>query len=180
MNLTTNENQLLKLLAVAMSEKPRSTIKELAEAVGISKATLHRLCGTRENLEMLLLEKANEALESIVKISESNLEDYKEGLKLLINVHYENKELLSFICGVQCCMDEEYWNTYLKAIDSFFLKGQKQGVFKIDFSVAVLSEIFVAAISGIIDAERRGRVASSGIADSFEEFFLHGAVNSCR
>ena len=40
MNTTTNEEQLLKHLAVAIVEKPRSTIKELAESVEISKATL--------------------------------------------------------------------------------------------------------------------------------------------
>ena len=37
MNTTTNEEQLLKHLAVAIVEKPRSTIKELAESVEISK-----------------------------------------------------------------------------------------------------------------------------------------------
>ena len=63
MNTTTNEEQLLKHLAVAIVEKPRSTIKELAESVEISKATLHRFCGTRENLQQILTEKSSETLE---------------------------------------------------------------------------------------------------------------------
>jgi TetR/AcrR family transcriptional regulator, mexCD-oprJ operon repressor len=173
----TNEDHLLKLLAIAIVENPRSTIKELAETVGISKATLHRFCGTRKNLEQILLEKADTSLKSIIEISESNFNDYRVGVKKLINAHYENKEFLRFSCTLQPSIDEIYWIPYLKAIDSFFLNGQKDGAFKIDFNVTVLSEIFITIICGMIDSERRGRIAPNGIIDTFENFFLHGALN---
>ena len=62
MRSTINEEKHLKNLAAAVVENPRSTLKEIAETVGISIATLHRSYGTRENLENLLITKASEAL----------------------------------------------------------------------------------------------------------------------
>lgn len=49
MHLLTDE-RLLKALADAIVVHPLATLKELAEAAGVSKATLHRFCGTRDNL----------------------------------------------------------------------------------------------------------------------------------
>ena len=69
----------------------------------------------------------------------------------------------------------------MKAIDAFFLEGQRKGFFKIDFSVQALSELFMATICGMIDAERRGRIAPSCIEDTIEKFFLNGALSpSCN
>jgi TetR/AcrR family transcriptional repressor of mexCD-oprJ operon len=170
----TDESELLKRLATALVDKPRSTIKELAEALGMSKATLHRFCGTRENLEAMIASKAQEALLRIIVITQHDFPDYKVGLTEIIAVHYQEYELLRLQFSLQACADEAVWTPYMKAVDAFFLKGQKQGAFRIDFSVAFLSEVFIASICGLIDAERRGRVAKSGMAEAFEDFFLKG------
>ena len=47
------------------------------------------------------------------------------------------------------------------AIDVFFLHGQQQGVFRIDIPAPALTEIWVSILVGLVDAERRGRVARS-------------------
>ena len=49
-------------------------------------------------------------------------------------------------------------------------------MFRIDISAAVLSELFLSLIFGIVDAERRGRMARSGSAAILEQIFLHGAA----
>ncbi|WP_319403787.1 winged helix-turn-helix transcriptional regulator [uncultured Anaeromusa sp.] len=176
MNTTANEEQLLKQLAATIVEKPRSTIKELAESVGISKATLHRFCGTRENLQQILTEKSRESLDSIIKVAQKDYQSYQDGIRHLVNIHYENKEYLIFTCGMHSSIENAYWVPYMKAIDSFFLNGQKKGAFKIDFNVAVLSELFISVICGMIDAEKRKRIASNGIEEVLEKFFLYGAL----
>ncbi|RAS74563.1 winged helix-turn-helix transcriptional regulator [Priestia endophytica] len=180
MSSTINEDKLLKLLAVAIVDNPRSTFKEIAESVGISKATLHRSCGTRENLEKLLMEKSHESVESIVGIAGKDYDDYEEGVKLLINAHYENQEFLRYI-GFQTCTDDEYWKSYTKALDSFFLNGQKRGIFRIDFSVPVLTDFLYTTIFGMIETERKGRVASSYTLETIEKLFLYSTLNkSCN
>ncbi|MEV5024528.1 transcriptional regulator [Paenibacillus sp. LPE1-1-1.1] len=177
MSSTIDDNKLLKLLAVSLVDSPRGTFNELAKSVGISKATLHRFCGTRENLETLLIDKSKESMENVICVAEKEYDDYVNGVKLLIKSHYEGKEFLRYSCSFQNCTDDEYWNTYAKAIDSFFLRAQRQGVFRSDFSVSVLSELFLSVIFGVIDSERRGRVASSYMLETIEQFFLYGALN---
>ncbi len=54
MTLISHDERLIKALAVAIVDHPRATLKELAEAAGVSKATLHRFCGTRDNLVQML------------------------------------------------------------------------------------------------------------------------------
>lgn len=176
MNITKDE-QLLKNLAIAIIENPRSTIKELAESIGISKATLHRFCGTRDNLEKMLIERARLSLDEIISIAKNDYSDYLEGFHLLVNAHYKNKEFLRFTKGFQLSMDEEYWNSYIEALDYFFLNGQKKGVFKIDFNVSFLTELFIATVCGMVDGEKSGRLAASGLTDAIERFYLFGAFN---
>ena len=53
------EEKLLKALAVAMVEHPRGTFKEIAQAAGVSKATLNRFCGTRDNLIEMLFDSVS-------------------------------------------------------------------------------------------------------------------------
>lgn len=177
MNLTSDDNKLLKKLSVAIVDNPRGTTKELAEAVGISKATLHRTYGTRDNLENILMKKASEAVKNIISITKIDFKDYKEGVKILLKAHYEDKEFLTFVCGYQLGVEDEYWNDYFRAMDSFFLKGQKCGVFKIDFTVPALTEIFIASFAGMMEAERKGRVGSSYMLDNLENFLLYGLLN---
>ena len=50
-----------------------------------------------------------------------------------------------------------------------------RGVFRIDIAAPVLTEIFASLIFGLVDAERRGRVARSGMTVLIEQFFLKGA-----
>lgn len=174
MTLTYEENDLIKRIAVAMSENPRSTIKELAELVGVSKATLHRFCGTRKNLEDMLMQRAEVAMVELTKSAEKEYDDYITGLKELITAHYKEYEILRWGFSSQNSCQEERYYPYLKALNSFFLKGQKQGAFRIDFSVEFLSTMFISSIYGLIDAERKGRVAKMGTLESFKDFFLKG------
>lgn len=175
MSSTTNESELLKMLANVIAQSPRSTLKELADAIGVSKATLHRLCGTRDNLENMLMEKSIEAFNLIVHTATNHHKDYRKAIRQLIKVHYEGNEFLFYVFVMKPSFDEENFNNYMSSIDTFFLNGQKAGAFKIDFSVQFLSSVFSGGIFGLIDSQKRGRLPYLGITESFEEFFLNGA-----
>lgn len=174
----TNESQITKLLAVAIVEKPRGTLKDLAEASGISKATLHRLYGTRENLEKSLADQVQVAMEQIVALASMKFVDYRSAIEQLVGAHYEKKELLRVVSILPRFMEPAYWEPYTKALDSFFLSGQQEGTFRVDLGAQTLTELFMATICGVIDAERRGRVASSVLCESARMFFLNGALRT--
>ncbi|MGP6255318.1 TetR/AcrR family transcriptional regulator, partial [Pseudomonas aeruginosa] len=64
---------------------------------------------------------------------------------------------------------------HIEALDAFFLRGQQAGVFRIDISAAVFSELFINLVYAMVDAERRGRAAGAGLSGSLEQLFMHGA-----
>lgn len=172
---TINSNDtLLKKIALVMAENPRSTIKEIAEASGISNATLHRFCGTRENLENILFERAEYQIEHIINILKNEYDNYILGLKELIKVHYNDHEFLQAFFSLNPLNSREKSINYFKAMDEFFLRGQKKGNFRIDVNISFLTTLFSSGIYSLINAERRGRIAKMGIEDTFLDFFLSG------
>ena len=170
----STDNELLLKLAAAMVANPKATIKELAESAGISKATLHRFCGTRKNLEDLLFRKSSDAVEDIIRVANQEYEDYEAGLDDLIKIHLKYREYIKLSFFYPEMAEDYNWDKYLDAMDSFFLRGQKSGFFKIEFSDAFFSEFLASAICGLLDAVDRGRVAPKGLTESIRNLLLFG------
>ncbi|MFX5595200.1 transcriptional regulator, partial [Acinetobacter baumannii] len=63
---------------------------------------------------------------------------------------------------------------------AFFLRGQQQGVFRIDITAQALTEIWASVLIGLLDGERRGRIARAGLAAMAERVFLQGAGVEAR
>ncbi|MCQ4271554.1 TetR/AcrR family transcriptional regulator [Pseudomonas kuykendallii] len=181
MDLPTADEKLLKALAVALVDLPRGTFKDIAVAAGVSKATLNRFCGTRDNLIEMLLNHSSVVMNQI--IADANLESAppREALRELIEGHLTHRELLAFLVfqwrpdSLDLDAGGSRWLPYSDALDAFFLRGQKEGAFRIDIAAPALAELFASVLSGLVDAERRGRVARSGLAALAAQFFLEGA-----
>ncbi|CAB3937988.1 TetR/AcrR family transcriptional regulator [Achromobacter insolitus] len=172
-----DDTKLLAALALALVDQPRGTLQELAKTVGISKATLYRFCRTREQLIERLGHHSMRALKDA--LDNAGLEDLAplEALKRLIANNLEHRELQAFLMyywketgGSEAQM---HWD---RVLDTFFLRGQQQGVFRIDISAAALTEIFSWTLVGLINAERLGKVARLGLATLVENSFLQGAM----
>lgn len=183
MTLISHDERLIKALAVAIVDRPRATLKELAEAAGVSKATLHRFCGTRDNLVQMLEDHGETVLNQIIQACDLEHAEPLEALQRLIKEHLTHRELLVFLVFqyrpdfLDPHGEGARWQSYLEALDAFFLRGQQKGVFRIDITAAVFTELFITLVYGMVDAERRGRAASSNSAHTLEQMFLHGASN---
>ncbi|WP_445675175.1 efflux pump transcriptional repressor NfxB [Pseudomonas aeruginosa] len=186
MTLISHDERLIKALAVAIVDRPRATLKELAEAAGASKATLHRFCGTRDNLVQMLEDHGETVLNQIIQACDLEHAEPLEALQRLIKEHLTHRELLVFLVFqyhpdfLDPHGEGARWQSYLEALDAFFLRGQQKGVFRIDITAAVFTELFITLVYGMVDAERRGRAASSNSAHTLEQMFLHGASNPAR
>jgi len=101
----------------------------------------------------------------------------------LISEHLAHREVLAFIAFEwrPDSLDEPSggarWLPYGDALDAFFLRGQQEGVFRLDITARELTEIFISLVFGLVDAERRGSVARDGMAAVIEKFFLKGAAS---
>lgn len=184
MNSISDTDQLLKSLALTVANRPRATMRELARHVGISKATLHRYCGTRENLLFQLEAHAEVMLKLIIFNTGLTYLEPLKALRRLIQEHLAHRELLAFLMAqyrpdfLDLERDGRRWQFYLKALDGFFLRGQQKGLFRIDITAAIFTELFLTLVYGVVDAEQRGRAASADSARTVEKMFLHGALSS--
>lgn len=182
MNLISHEEHLLKSLTVAVVNRPRATMKELAQLAGVSKATLHRYCGTRENLVQRLEEHAEATLNLIIRRAGLQHLQALDALRRLIREHLAHRELLAFLMAhyrpdfLDFERGDTRWQFYLEALDGFFLRGQQQGLFRIDITAAIFTELFITLVYGLVDAEQRGRAANADSARTLEQMFLHGAL----
>lgn len=171
------DNSILSALALAMVNHPRASLQELAKAIGISKATLYRFCRTREQLVDRLIDHGLKAMDSA--LAQARLEEGtpREALQRLTALQLEHRELAAFLTYYwnNAEASEDSYTDWEQRLDAFFLRGQQQGVFRIDFSAAALTEIWLSTFLGLADAERRGRVARAGLASLVERAFLQGA-----
>lgn len=181
MDLPSTEEALLKALAVALVDHPRGTLKDIAQAAGVSKATLGRHFGTRDNLVEMLLDHGTSVINQILETLDTESAPVEDVLRPLIESHFAHREFVAFLTH-QWHVDSMggsggvlRWQPYHDGMDAFFLRGQRAGVFRIDLSAPVLTELFTSTMAGLVDAERRGRLGRTGMAAQLEQFFLHGA-----
>lgn len=175
-----DDSRMLAALALALVDHPRATLQELAKAAGISKATLYRFCRTREQLIQRVATQAIQALNQATEDSNLETDPPAEALRKLIARHLEHRELTAFLT--------HYWNDIARdmpaetieqceqRMDAFFLRGQQAGLFRIDVTAATLSELWFSILIGLVDAERRGRMARAGLAHIVETTFLRGVA----
>jgi TetR/AcrR family transcriptional repressor of mexCD-oprJ operon len=174
-----DDHKLLTALAAALVKKPRSSLQELAAAVGVSKATLYRFSATREQLIERLLNYGISLIGDNITSSGLDKAPPLEALRTLTAKSLEIPEITSFMVN--------YWeldwepgitvsSEWDVTLDAFFLRGQQEGIFRIDFPAAALTELWVSILTGLLDAEQRGRIAKVGLLDMMERAFLQGAA----
>src|SRR5476649_462365 len=139
------DNKLLAALALAMVENPRATLQELAVAVGVSKATLYRFCQTRDRLVDRLMSHSSQLITEAIDMAKLETSSAREALQRLIANHLEHRELTAFLMcywkdGAGVPNAEAKWEI---ALDAFFLRGQREGAFRIDVAAPALTEIWV-------------------------------------
>lgn len=175
--VTHDDNaSILPALALALVDNPRATLQELARAAGISRATLYRFCRTREQLIERLMHHSAQTFNDVIRLSKLDEGPALEALTRLIANNLQHRELCVFLMyywkdGSADVTAEAWWQ---HALDSFFLRGQQQGVFRIDIPAPALTEIWGSILIGLVDAEHRGRIARAGLSTLIETAFLAG------
>lgn len=165
-----------------MVEHPRGTFKEIAQAAGVSKATLNRYCGTRDNLIEMLFDYGSQVMNQVISEADLQHAPLPDALQRLVDGHLAHRELLVFLMfqwrpdSLLECGEEARWLPYTNALDQFFLRGQQEGIFRIDIGAPVLTELFASLLFGLVDGERRGRVARASMGTSLLQFFMQGAA----
>ncbi|PZO89031.1 MAG: transcriptional regulator [Micavibrio aeruginosavorus] len=167
---------LLDALALAMVKKPKASLGELAKAVGISRGTLYNFCRTRDELLDRLFSYGIRIISEDIEAAKMDTTPPLEALRNMTLESFKHWEITLFMTRYwkpehECPPPDLDWDAKM---DALFLRGQREGVFRIDIPAAALSEIWVGLFVGLVDAEYRDRIARSGIADLMERAFLQG------
>ncbi|GAA1158253.1 AcrR family transcriptional regulator [Kitasatospora gansuensis] len=180
--MATDRDSVLEAAVGVLSRRPTAHLDEIARAAGISRATLHRIFPGREALirevGALGLRKFATALDTAA-IDDG---DAQAALRRLVDAVVPDAALCAFLAGENQLFDDpeinELWEIQDERVRALFLRGQQQGVFRIELSAGWLSEAFFDLVAGVGWAVQDGRLAPRDSAYSLAELFLGGALRS--
>ncbi|MFJ2579529.1 TetR/AcrR family transcriptional regulator [Kitasatospora aureofaciens] len=178
--MATDRDTVLEAAVGVLSRRPTAHLDEIARAAGISRATLHRLFPGREALirevGLLGLQRFAAALDTAA-VEDG---DAEAALRRLVDAAVPDAALCAFLAGENQLYDDDHvnalWDVQIDRLHALFLRGQQQGVFRIELSAAWLSEAFFDLIAGVGWAIQDGRLAPRDAAFSITELFLGGAL----
>ncbi|MFC8454720.1 TetR/AcrR family transcriptional regulator [Kitasatospora sp. NPDC057223] len=178
--MATDRDSVLEAAVGVLSRRPTAHLDEIARAAGISRATLHRIFPGREALirevGALSLRKVAAALDTAA-IEDG---DPQAALRRLIDAVVPDAALCAFLAGENQLYDHpeinDLWEIQDARIRALFLRGQQEGVFRIELSAGWLAEALFDLVAGIGWAVQDGRLAPRDSAFSLAELFLGGAL----
>ncbi|MFJ2192993.1 TetR/AcrR family transcriptional regulator [Kitasatospora sp. NPDC087861] len=178
--MATDRDTVLEAAVGVLSRRPTAHLDEIARAAGISRATLHRLFPGREALirevGLLGLHRFAAALDTAA-VEDG---DAEAALRRLVDAAVPDAALCAFLAGENQLYDDDgvndLWEVQIARLHALFLRGQQQGVIRIELSAAWLSEAFFDLVAGIGWAIQDGRLAPRDAAFSLAELFLGGAL----
>ncbi len=180
--MSATRDQLLRAAADFLGRRPNATQDEIAAAVGVSRATLHRYFSGRialsEALEDLAIDEMRKVLNS-VQLHEGSATD---ALRRLVSACQPVSPYLALLYSQSQELDaEETQDAWLEVdteITSLFQRGQRDGDFRPDLTAAWLTEVFYSLVAGTAWAIRAGRVAGLDIDRLITDLMLNGVQTS--
>ncbi|MGW7584772.1 TetR/AcrR family transcriptional regulator [Kitasatospora sp. NPDC054768] len=178
--MATDRDTVLEAAVGVLSRRPTAHLDEIARAAGISRATLHRLFPGRDALireiGLLGLRRFASALDT----ADVERGDAEAALRRLVDASVPDAMLCAFLAGENQLYEHEdindLWEVQIARLHALFLRGQQQGVFRIELSAAWLSEAFFDLVAGVGWSIQDGRLAPRDAAFSLAELFLGGAL----
>ena len=186
--MAISDDQMYRALAVAFSTHPSANLLQVAKAAGVSKTTLYRFASTRERLLDLLRQEG--VRRSQLMYDSANLESAppRQAVSQLAKNLLTEREFCAFMFTdyelVQKAnfATEDSWTAQCVAfesrLDALFLRGQKEGVFRLEMPASWMTDLFYSILYAVVDAERRGRLAPADMHKFFQASFFDGACIS--
>ncbi|MEN3318250.1 MAG: TetR/AcrR family transcriptional regulator [Mycobacterium sp.] len=173
-----DREQVLRSAADFLSRRPNATQDEIAAAVGISRATLHRYFAGRaallEALDQLAVAHMHEALE----IARWQDDSATEALQRLVTACEPVSGYFTLLYTQSQDFDAneatEAWAEIDAEIRQLFQRGQREGEFRPDLSTVWLTEALYNLIAGAAWLIQVGRAARADFTEMVTELLLHG------
>jgi AcrR family transcriptional regulator len=180
--MTFDRERVLRAAADFLSRRPNATQDEIAAAVGVSRATLHRYFAGRvallEALDQLAIAEMREAL----KIARWQDGSATEALQRLVTACEPVSPYLMLLYSQSQDFDanqsKEAWAEIDAEIRQLFERGQREGEFRPELSAFWLTEAFCSLVAGAAWVIQVGRAGRREFTDMITDLLLHGVSRS--
>ncbi|MDX6330575.1 MAG: TetR/AcrR family transcriptional regulator, mexCD-oprJ operon repressor [Streptomycetaceae bacterium] len=178
--MSLDREQLLHDAAALLTRRATASMDQIAKAVGVSRATLHRHFPGRDALVralgMLGIQQMEERLDA-ARIEEG---DPIEAVRRLIEQAMPASGFLAFLYGENQLYDvpemDEGWARIDERVSALFRRGQEQGLFRYDLTPAWLCEALYALIATSGWCVQDGKIAPRDSARMVGELLLGGML----
>ncbi|MBX7447584.1 TetR/AcrR family transcriptional regulator [Mycolicibacterium sp. 3033] len=174
--MSTRED-LLRAAADYLGRRPNATQDEIASAVGVSRATLHRHFAGRSALMTALEELAIAEMSKVLAAVRLHEGPADEALRRLVTACEPISPYLALLYSQSqedpdTCI--EVWGEIDSTITELFLRGQQDGVFRPELPAAWLTETFYSLVAATDWSIRAGRVAARDGTRLITDLLLNG------
>ncbi|MGE2729268.1 TetR/AcrR family transcriptional regulator [Mycolicibacterium vaccae] len=176
--MAVEREQLLRAAADFLGRRPNATLDEIAAAVGVSRATLHRNFAGKPALLAALDDLAVAEMRRALEVADLQRGSATEALRRLVTACEPVSPFLLLLYSQTQEHDVENalqaWAEADAAISELFERGQRSGEFRPDLSAAWLTEALYNLVSGAAWAIQNGRVARRDFTHMIVELMLNG------
>lgn len=175
---TSDRAAVLRTLAEALVRDPGASMEQLAQTLRVSRATLHRLVSSRDELIREIGQTALSTCRgafSAVRLDDGPAD---EALARLVAALTPNASFYLFLLRLGedvVCQAEDSWQRDRERLLRFFQRGQEDGVFRIDVSANWLVDALAALLQAAGAAAQEGRLAPAEMNHAVCAVLLDGA-----
>lgn len=180
--MSDTRDQLLRAAADFLGRRPNATQDEIAAAVGVSRATLHRHFSGRLALTEALEDLAVIEMHKVLKTVRLQEGSATEALRRLVSACQPVSPYLALLysqsqeLGIDDPQDA--WLEIDTEITSLFQRGQRDGDFRPDLTAAWLTEALYSLVAGTAWAIQAERVAGRDFDRLITDLILNGVHTS--
>ncbi|UCM90467.1 TetR/AcrR family transcriptional regulator [Streptomyces marincola] len=175
-----DRDHVLRVAADLLARRATATMEEVARAAGVSRATLNRHFAGRDALVRALEELGIAECEAALDAARLGEGTATDAVRRLVREVQPCTGLLTFLYSENQLFEGEEQNAGWARIDervnALFRRGQESGEFRIDLSVAWLTEALYGLLGAATWATLEGRVARNDFSRMVVELLLGGAT----
>lgn len=179
--MSVEREQLLRAIATVLTDQPRLPMEQLAQAIGISRATLHRMFPNREAIVEAVLALALESSRQAIDSAAIDEGPADEALRRLVATFMPNAVLYLFLQSAhqERCGQADTWLAEFEPnrqrVLALFRRGQEEGCLRVDLTAQWMHDATSALLFEAAHSVREGRLAAADAVESVLTVLLDGA-----
>ena len=179
--MSVERDPLLRAIATVLTDQPRLPMEQLAQAIGISRATLHRMFPNREAIVEAVLALALESSRQAIDGAAIDEGPADEALRRLVATFMPNAVLYLFLQSAhqERCGQADTWLAEFEPnrqrVLALFRRGQEEGCLRVDLTAQWMHDATSALLFEAAHSVREGRLAAADAVESVLAVLLDGA-----